>query len=498
MKSNRLFCALRILVMTIPLITVVSCFGANLPEEITESDRFGASFRNGDTNAPLLALDWFSGPRSIEFCQVSQSGKVWSARNVISRAIQGGHQTQLDQTNLESLTMAMKALPPPVSQSLPKERLLVVRGFCANQSFEFTYDRANVPKAVEKLYEITGAYLEWFIPKIDGHLIAHTSYGGYSGSQSAIESFCIASAAPTAVSSGVNGIQIWDLKNETATPLLFLKKMPKVDFEHPWNPAAISPDGNIIAYASEYATFAVNWKAERILWETNPLVDPASGGCLTKKIAIGGDKGQFLFVATAHKVERWDLLTGKRLATLDTNHLTIQFLETSRDGKILVAGFNDNNPLVGGCITAPTSISVWKSDEDAPSSHIETQNFTGIGISPDGRRIALSIFGQKNLLLWNWQKGMTNEIPFRTPYASFHADAMFWSPDKTRFAAYVDTYPASIVIYDALNWKPLAHWKCGQAMSDAKFDFANDGEFVELRDHDLTGLDMKLLVESEN
>jgi hypothetical protein len=494
MKSVGPFCAARILIMTALSFVVISCFARDLPKEITESDRLSGSFGSGDTNAPLLALDWFSGPRSIEFCRVSRSGKVSSARNVINWAVQGGHWAQLDRTNLELLAVTVNALPPPVSRALPKDHLLVVRGIRTNQWFEFTYDRADVPKEVERLYEITGAYLEWFIPEIRSERIAHSEYGHYFRSQAGIESFRIASAAPIAVSSGVNGIQIWDFKKGTATPLLFLEKIPNVHFEGPWNPAAISPDGEIISYASEYATFAVDWKAEKILWETNPLVNFESGDCLNKKVAIGGDRGQFLFVAGAGKVERWDLTTGKHLATLATHQPTVQLLESSRDGKVLVAGFNGS--LMGGCIQAPTSLSVWKLDGNTPSAHIETRDQTGIGISPDGRMIALSVFGQKELWLWDWQKGITNQVPLRTPLGSrAHAYAMFWSPDEARFAAYVDTYPALIVVYDTLNWKPLAHWKCGQVMSDAKFGFANDGEFVELRDHDLSRLDAKSLTE---
>ena len=495
MKLNRHFSAMRVFGATILFSGVISCFGANLPEELAESDRY---FGSGGTNAPLLELDWFSGPRTVEYCRVSQSGNVSSARNVINWAIQGGHRAQLDQTNLQLLVTTMNSLPSPASETLPKERLLVVQGLRTNQWFEFTYDRANVPKEVEKLFEITGGYLEWFIPIVNGHLIARTAYGGSSGSQAGIESFRIATAAPIAVSSGVNGIQIWALKKGTATPLLFLTKDPSLHFQfgHPWDPAAISPDGRIVVCASDYETFAADWKAEKVLWVKNSLVDIESGNCLTKKIAIGGDKGQFLFVGAAYKVERWDLFTGKYLATLATNHVTVQSLEASRDGKILVAGFYDKNPLMGGCIQMPDSVSVWKSDDDDLSAQIETGEHTGVGVSPDGRRIALSICGQRKLLIWNWQTGATNEINFRTPYGSLpQAYSMFWSPDKTRFAAYVDTYPASIVIYDALNWKPLAHWKCGQVMSDAKFDFASDGEFVELRDHDLTGLDVKSLTE---
>lgn len=480
--------------MAILLFGIASGLAINLPDEIKESDRFGAFVKSGDTNAPLLAMDWFSGPRSIEFCRVSQSGKVSSARNVINWAIQGGHWAQLDQTSLTLLTNAINSLPPPVSQALPKDRLLVVRGFRTNQWVELVYDRANVPKEVEQLYEITGAYLEWFIPKIEGKILLKNSFDSGSGGQSEIESFHIATAAPIAVSSGGNGVHVWDLAHGTVQPLSILEKNLKADFHGLWNPAAISPDGNIIAYASEYATFAVDWKASKILWQIGPLVDMESGGCLTKKLAIGGDKGQYLFVAGARKVERWDLATGKFLATLATNTPTSQFFETSRDGKILVGGFND--AAIGGCITMSTSISVWKADEDTPAAHIETKQFTGIGVSHDGKKLALSISGNKRLSVWNWQKGITNEVPLRTPHGSFpHAYAMFWSPDKTRFTAYMDSAGSAhiVVCYDALNWKPLAQWQYGDPMSSAKFDFMSDGLFIGMRGREISSLDVKSL-----
>ena len=75
---------------------------------------------------------------------------------------------------------------------------------------------------------------------------------------------------------------------------------------------------------------------------------------------------------------------------------------------------------------------------------------------------------------------------------------MYWSPDRTKLAAYVDSYPESIVVYDALSWKPLGHWQCGQVMSEARFDFAPNGELVQLRDHDLSGLDVSAIKELGN
>src|ERR1041385_2148969 len=98
MKTNCRYFALRFVVMAILLFAARSGFAVNLPNEIKESGRSGL----GDTNAPLLAMDWFSGPQSIEFCRVSQSGKVSSARNVINWAIQGRHRSEEHTSELQS------------------------------------------------------------------------------------------------------------------------------------------------------------------------------------------------------------------------------------------------------------------------------------------------------------------------------------------------------------------------------------------------------------
>jgi len=453
---------------------------------IAEQARFETQFRKGDTNAPLLVMDWFSGPHVDQFCRVSQNGAVASARNVINWAIQGSHWAALDTANMFLLVQTINGLPLRSKPSLPQDRQIIVSGIRSNQWFQCIYDRADIPDEVERLYEITGAYLEWSIPEVKGQQIIQSEHVNDHPSQDVIASFSVASAAPIAISSGAAGIQIWDLNRETVKPLLFLKTLfGGVDFNNYLTVAAISPDGNTIAVASNYAIFAIDWKAEKILWKGDPLARLGEAPRLNQKIAIGGEKGRFLFVAGAGTIERLDLATGKILGVLATNQPTIKFLKTSRDGRILVAGFDDSTFMD----TMSASLTVWNAGSDEPVAHVVEPGRSGVAISPDGRRIALSVFGQKGLKLWNWQDGTTAEVPLRTPYASSQAYEMHWSPDGTKFAAYVDTYPASIVIYNARNWKPLAHWKCGQVMSDAKFDFEKNGEFVELRDHDITGLD---------
>lgn len=453
--------------------------------ETVEQDGDGALFHKGDTNTPLLVMDWFNGPGVDQVCRVTTSGKVFSARHVINWATQGSHRIQLDETNLQSLIATINALPLPPKRLPPKQRWLAVRGIRTNQWFKYIYDRADVPQQVEKLYDISGAYLEWSMPDINGHQLIHSDYGNYHTSQAGIGAFRIATRAPIAVSAGVNGITVWDLKKNTATPLLFLKGTQTVDFENPWTRAAISPDGKVVAFASYSATLAVDWRAEKILWQARPLIEIGKDSCLNLQIAIGGNKGQFLFVAGAHKLERWDLATGTNIAVLAVNQPTVQLLESSRDGNVLLAGFSDLQ-----CMSMPTTFKVWKSEEDLPSAQIAEPESTGVGISPDGQTIALSVFGEYHLLLWKWKSGAQKVVPLRTPYASRQAYSMQWSPDNTRVAANVDTYPASIVVYDTMSWKPLAHWQCGQVMSQAEFGFEANGTFLQLRDHDISGIDV--------
>jgi hypothetical protein len=55
--------------------------GGTPGNHIGEHRHFASQFRAGDTNAPLLAMDWFSD-HGLHFCCLSQSGNVRSARDV--------------------------------------------------------------------------------------------------------------------------------------------------------------------------------------------------------------------------------------------------------------------------------------------------------------------------------------------------------------------------------------------------------------------------------
>src|ERR1039458_6317990 len=198
--------------------------------------RFKAQFESGDTNAPLLAMDWLSGPRSDEFCGVSRNGAVMSARNVRNWAIQGGNRRFLDTANMFLLVQAINGLPRQSNHSLPPDRQLIVAGIRSNQWFECVYDRSNVPEEVERLYQITGAHLEWFIPEVDG-------------------------------------LQIWKISGSTAGAILPLDKTPyRADL---WSIATLTPDGRIIIFAGEgtgdKTIYAFDWQKQDLLWERSQV-----------------------------------------------------------------------------------------------------------------------------------------------------------------------------------------------------------------------------------
>jgi hypothetical protein len=472
--------------IVLPLAAVIAlafilCQGCS-PERGFNADqiaRFQAQFESGDTNAPLLAMDWLSGPRSDEFCRVSRNGAVMSARNVKNWAIQGGNRRSLDTANMFLLVQAINALPRQSNRSLPPDRQLVIAGTRSNQWFQCIYDRADVPREVERLYQITGAHLEWLIPEVAGRHIVHSGNGPERGSQSLINSFGVAKDAPIAVSTGVDGLQMWTLNGSSAGAALPLDKTPyRADL---WSIATLTPDGRIVIFTGEGAEgktiYAYDWQRKDLVWEHNQ-VDVGNTYEAGDKLFAVGNHGRSLFVSLATGVEHWDLATGTKVATLATNQTGVKFLRTSGDGNILVVGFGDN------------SFIVWKADKDEPVFEFtEPESLAGTAVSPDGRKILLSTReNHGRWILWDWQMKTRDEFPLRLPRASLSAPFLYWSPDGKWLAANVDTYPYSIVIYETATWKPVAHWPCGKIMSAARFGFRNDGVFLELMDHDILGL----------
>ena len=420
-----------------------------------EQDRFAVQFRSGDTNAPLLSMDWFSGPRADEFCRVNQNGAVTSARNVINWAIQGGHRISLDTANMFLLVRTINGLPLPSNESLPQDRQINIGGIRSNQWFQCVYDRANVPEEVERLYEITGAYLEWFMPIVGSH-----PEGVQHGlSQHDPSSFAIARDTPFAISLCANiGLQIWNVNGGSPSKAAILDGLP-----YPWknvvnnyaNVTTISPDGRVLIYAAGKHLLGVGWKNQKVLWDADQLAFGNLFHAEGKTLALD-NRGQSLYLANGTSIEHWNWADGTKLRTLATNNPSIKFLQTSWDGGFLIAGFADN------------SFTVWNTDTDEPVSHfIEPGGVDSMAISPDGKQIVLNSFGQNKLVVYDWQRDERKEFPLRTPYASSSAYSMCFSPDGKRLAAEINTYPSSVIIYETefleahcrlalwSSWKPF-------------------------------------------
>lgn len=481
-KAVMIFTAIFFVLMLLPII-LPALTGGTRSRHIDQQKHFAAMFKAGDTNAPLLAMDWFFDHGNY-FCRVSQSGDVRSARDV-GHAIQGGSgissRFSLDSTNRPLLEVAINALPASSKKSLPKERQIWVSGIRSNQWFQFVYDRANIPLEVESLYGMTGAYLEWFIP-----LVGSKPDGvNHAMSQHDPNSFALAKNAPYAVSECGNiGLQIWKLNGWSPSKVGSLDQLPypwKQNANELWSENAISPDGRTLIFAARDVMFAVDWQNQKLLWHADQMAWGNLYHAWGKTLAVDNE-GKSLFVAVANSIERWNLVSGTKLGTLSTNNTGIKFLQTSFDGRFLIAGFGDN------------SFTIWNTDKDEPVYQFtEPAGADCMGISADGQRIALNSFGQSKLVIYDWQRGERKEFPLRRPYASNSAYSLCWSPDGQQLAAFVDTYPCNIIIYDTTFFKPIANWPCGAIGSTSIFAFNKEGRLFQMMDGVINSLDVTKL-----
>lgn len=387
----RTFTRIAIVVLSLYIILLfLPVFGPALSggtrgEHIREQKHFAALFRAGDTNVPLLATDWFS--QGTHFCRVNQSGNG-SARRDVGYAIQDGNSISLDDTNKLLLIQAINQLPLQSKHFLPQDRQIYISGIRSNQWFQCVYDRGNVPKQVEKLFEITGAYLEWFIPTVG------PQDRGFEGQMHWATSFATAKDAPYAVSSCANsGLQIWNLggwspRKITVSPDNFpypTKYLFNGMFGGFQGAITISPDGRDLILADGHDLFAVDWENQKVLWRNDQMAFGNLYQAEGKTLALD-NRGQFLYLANGDSIEHWNWADGTKLRTLATNTPGIKFLQTSWNGGFLIAGFADG------------SFTIWNTDKDEPVSHfIEPGGADCMAISPDGKQIVLNSFGQRKL-----------------------------------------------------------------------------------------------------
>ena len=457
-------------------ISMVSAIGqifSRSAYDIVDQDEYGKRFKSGNNDVPLLALDWFSSKQVDQFCYVSQAGAVSSRRNVINWAYQGGFSRQLDAAHLYVLTATIETLPAPPQTVPPKERWLVVRGIRNHQWFKFIYDRADVPDEVAKLYEITGAYLAWSIPEVTGHVIVHADGVGD------LSAFMVAAKAPFAISTGMQqGLRVWTLNGTSQGAASPLEKGRGAGLGAA---AALSPDGGTIVYTSSQlqrvnentwtpgpVLIARDWQNKRTLWTNS--IDPDG-----KNLVIADN---CLFVVVDNAIIRLDLATGAERGTWATNDSGISFLQASRDGKTLAAGFGDN------------SFAIWKIDQPEPCfQFVEPSGAKNIALSADGARLAICLNDPPGgFIIRDLHSKERKEISL--PAISPGIYSVLWSPDGKTIAARVGGGSSSVVLYDTVTWKPLAQWQFGHPGTMSALGFENDGTLVGLIAGDLLGVDI--------
>jgi hypothetical protein len=58
-------------------------------------------------------------------------------------------------------------------------------------------------------------------------------------------------------------------------------------------------------------------------------------------------------------------------------------------------------------------------------------------------------------------------------------------------AAWVEATPASVIIYETKDWKPLAQWRCDQRLGRSiPFEFADDGTLLQWQGGEINALDV--------
>lgn len=439
---------------------------------------FAEAFQKVDTNTPLLAMDWFNHFHADEYCRVERSGKVSSA----NLAVQGGHHAQLSQTNLELLVAAINALPPPPKTIPPPERWLVVQGIRSNSWFKHTYDRADIPQAVDQLYDLTGAWLVRILPKVTGHQIARAEFGRFASLANEAH-VAVSFGEEKAGSPGACSLQVWNLAAPEKIPPVL-----KIPYEgSPWQTSAIAPDGSILAAASPSALFAINLRTGKLVWEGAALDHQGYQG----KLLAVGDKGKSLFAAGAHTIERWDLEKGRRLTHLVTNPLmAVQFLSASHDNSTVLAGYAAFNSF-------PTLFMIWETGKNDAALQFYEFHLSCIGISPDGHYIGMCRYGQNNLELYDWRSDQRRSVRLQLPDRDASVYGIHWSPDGKLLAANVSAFFAqSVVLYETTGWKPLAQWDC--AATASSLAFTRQGTLVYFSGAELVGLDTTNLRAASN
>ena len=430
--------------------------------------------KSGDTNTPLLILEWFINDRYVQSCHVSRIGLAIHGDYGRMNA-NGRGSFNLDPIEQDLLVKTINKLPvaPPLP---PQNRWLLVSGVRSNRWFTQVYDRADIPVEVEKLFSITRARLPWIVGDAES---STNIVGRYADTW--VTFLQTASKAPIAVSGSAvasgresNSIQLWDTKDWKEIMIPAVEEFTT----WPWSTAVLSSDGQILAIGGDRGARAVALKTGKILWDVKITFNDDSR--VVKQMAvIQNDK--LLAVASRKSVELWDLLAGRKLHVLVTDEPEINIMRASRDGKFL-AVVSDKKKLQ---IWDTEGRSVIRKSIDDP------RYIHAIEFSPDNKYLAVAGAPYKDsFMLWDIKSGEKNMIPARGSQYHDEMGSLAWSADGKFFAA-TPRNRESLILY-ARTWKPIARWR--GVGGGGCIAFAHDGILLaRLKDGSLRGLNVSSL-----
>lgn len=459
-RSIRVWSVIGLTVFALDMLRAQSLDGAALITRVVESfDRVGEKWNAGETNLPLLSIQWFPDSWAVRQTTVDLSGAVRNG-SLSPMGAKGWGPCGLTTNDLKALRQMIHSLPAPTTNPVPVARLILIHGLRSNSWFTAVYDRADIPSEVEALCSKVCEAPTWIVPSLK-HVDTNAFVPGRDGWMHRFET---AAEAPVALSGTAEGIQVWNLETWSG-----VQAVPVICA---WPSVALSPDGKLMFLGS---AFGVN--ALTLPEMTNRWHHPVSGGAPDRQwcqhLAVI-DGGRSLAVGLSDRIEKWSLQTGKFESVLST--LTVPFdrkMKSSRDGSVLVADIGENRAFV------------WRHPwTNAPQQLVASGL---LEISPDGKLAAFS--GAKwlghRLSIFDLARGTQIDMPFRGLYKG-EAQHAAWSPDGRFFVA---TAPGMWpCVYDTTTWKPVLLWQVpgeGQYWSggsDTFIAFASDGTLLARSD----------------
>ena len=405
--------------------------------ELAMHQNGGTRWPPGNTNAPLLKLSWFLGAQAVFDCEVLANGQAARGLSTPMGDQGGGGGEILNATSLAALAETIASLPPAPRTHPPKERWLLVSGIKSNRWLTRIYDRAEVPPAVERLFEITGAHLEWALPNVN----STTNIAG-----APFRSLTWRTA-------------LWNLQAQAEI------KLPTAMDGNVSKPfvyaSTISADGKTGVCSEQNGNYAFECRSGRILWQKPPAK--------AFHLAIVENDKVLVLAFENSSIEQWDLATGEKLVSLAGNPPGLEAMTASRDGRYLAVCSRNGE------------IRVWDLQKNGPPKILaDLTSLSGLEFSPDGRYLAAAGFNYRNTFgIWDWRAG--RKILTRHYWNGPRPDpatSLAWSPDGHYFA--IQPGRQQVVIFDAKSWKPLATW--GPAWVDGgpqlKLNFSADGKLT--------------------